>query len=223
MWSHYLNRYLCLNPDEIQSSSFNFFRMRCYVFCRSTGSIEELENADCKPTGSIEEAENDEHVIRAVTEMKRVFATYDENGDGYICKSELEKFMRKLDVDVSEEEISYMIESVDVNGDGYVDFEEFLELHTSLAEREEGLLGCGDEQHDEDAELLEAFQVFDRNQDGFISKTELQTVLRNLGINPGVKVQDCQRMISAVDRNNDGQVDFSEFQQLMSKCISCAA
>jgi calcium-binding protein CML len=220
MWSHYLNRYLWLNPDGIQSSLFNVFRMRCYVFCRSTGSIEELENVDCKSTGSIEEAENDDHMIPAVTEMKRVFATYDENGDGYICKSELEKFMRKLDVDVSEEEISYMIDSVDVNRDGCVDFEEFLELHASLAERAEG---CGAEQHDEDAELLEAFQVFDRNQDGFISETELQFVLRNLGINPGVKVQDCQRMISAVDRNNDGQVDFSEFQQLMSSSISCAA
>lgn len=222
MWSHYLNRYLWLNPDEIQSSLFNVFRMRCYVFCRSTaGSIEELENVDCKPTGSIEEPENNgEHMIPAVTEMKRVFATYDENGDGYICKSELERFMRKLDVDVSEEEILYMIDSVDVNRDGCVDFEEFLELHTSLAERDQE--GCGAEQHDEDAELLEAFQVFDRNQDGFISETELQTVLRNLGINPGVKVQDCQRMISAVDRNNDGQVDFSEFQQLMSS-IPCAA
>lgn len=189
------------------------------MFYRSTGSnIEQLANGDNNSTGSNEEAENDEHMI--ISEMKRVFDTYDENGDGYICKSELERFMRKLDVDVSEEEILYMIDSVDVNRDGCVDFEEFLELHTSLAERDQE--GCGAEQHDEDAELLEAFQVFDRNQDGFISETELQTVLRNLGINPGVKVQDCQRMISAVDRNNDGQVDFSEFQQLMSS-IPCAA
>ena len=40
--------------------------------------------------------------------------------------------MRKLNVHIWEEGISRMIEFVDVNGDGYIDFEEFLELHTSL-------------------------------------------------------------------------------------------
>ena len=194
------------------------------MFYRSTGSnIEQLANGDNNSTGSNEEAENDEHMI--ISEMKRVFDTYDENGDGYICKSDLGKFMRKLDVHMSEEEISCMIESVDVNGDGYVDFEEFLELHTFLTDAGElDWLGSSAEEQDddEDAELLAAFQVFDKNQDGFISVTELQTVLRNLGINLGVEVQDCRRMISAVDRNNDGQVDFSEFKQLMAG-IPCGA
>lgn len=170
----------------------------CRLCCRTKDNVEDLET---------------EILSRTTSEMKRVFDTYDENGDGLICKTELANFMKKLDVDVSEDELSFMIESVDRNEDGYVDFEEFIELHKSFADRD--VLPESDVEFVEEAELLEAFQVFDKNEDGFISAIELQTILRSLGINPAMKVQDCERIIHAVDKNSDGQVDFSEFRQLM--------
>lgn len=170
----------------------------CRLCCRTTDDVEDLET---------------EILSWTTSDMKRVFDTYDENGDGFICKTELENFMKKLDINVSEDELSIMIESADRNEDGYVDFEEFIELHKSFADRD--VLPESDVELVEEAELLEAFQVFDINEDGFISAMELQTVIRSLGINPAMKVQDCEKIIHAVDKNSDGRVDFSEFRHLM--------
>ncbi|XP_010931453.1 probable calcium-binding protein CML46 [Elaeis guineensis] len=63
-------------------------------------------------------------------------------------------------------------------------------------------------------ELEEAFYVFDRNEDGFISPEELWGVLRRLGWE-GMKLEDCERMIRVFDEDGDGRIDFSEFKNLM--------
>ncbi|KAG1365584.1 calmodulin-like protein 2 [Cocos nucifera] len=63
-------------------------------------------------------------------------------------------------------------------------------------------------------ELEEAFYVFDRNEDGFISPKELWGVLRRLGWE-GMKLEDCERMIRVFDEDGDGRIDFSEFKSLM--------
>ena len=51
--------------------------------------------------------------------------------------------------------------------------------------------------------------MFDRNNDGFIDKDELKTVLQK--ILPKFKLPDeeIKRMISNVDKNNDGKIDYN--------------
>lgn len=76
-------------------------------------------------------------------------------------------------------------------------------VHVLLKEKEASL-----------EELEEAFYVFDRNEDGFISPMELWSVLRRLGWK-GMKLVDCERMIRVFDEDGDGRIDFSEFKSLM--------
>lgn len=163
------------------------------------------------------EEQKNEAISRTTSELRRVFATFDENGDGLISRTELGTLMAKLDgVGVTEEELTSMMESADKNGDGLVNFEEFMELHAR--HESPGFL----QESDQDAEFLEAFQVFDKNNDGFISVVELQSILRSLGVNRNIKLQDCEKIISAVDKNCDGLVDFAEFKRLMSD-LPCTA
>lgn len=75
----------------------------------------------------------------------------------------------------------------------------------------------GDKQ--EEADLTEAFKVFDEDGDGYISATELQTVLVKLGFAEGNEIGRVERMISSVDRNHDGHVDFTEFKDMMRNVI----
>ncbi|PKA60309.1 putative calcium-binding protein CML45 [Apostasia shenzhenica] len=59
-------------------------------------------------------------------------------------------------------------------------------------------------------ELKEAFYVFDRNEDGFITAEELWNVMRRLGFDEGRRVEDCQRMIRVFDEDGDEKISFLE-------------
>ncbi|XP_034324178.1 calmodulin-beta-like [Crassostrea angulata] len=61
----------------------------------------------------------------------------------------------------------------------------------------------------------EAFSMFDKNGDDLISAGELGTVMRNLGLNP--TEEDVKKMISDVDKDANGFVDFNEFVSMMLK------
>lgn len=70
-------------------------------------------------------------------------------------------------------------------------------------------------------EIKEAFDVFDKNKDGYIDASELQNVLCSLGLEKGSEVEECKKMIRAVDENGDGLIDFSEFVKFMEKIFNC--
>lgn len=79
--------------------------------------------------------------------------------------------MRTLGQNPTEAELQYMINEVDDDGSGTIDFDEFLKMMASIVKNPE----------DEERELFEAFCVFDKDNDGFISIHELKFVLTNLG------------------------------------------
>lgn len=64
-------------------------------------------------------------------------------------------------------------------------------------------------------EIKEAFQVFDKDNDGFITIKELATVMRSLGHNP--TETELADMIQQYDRDGSGTIDFAEFFELMMK------
>ncbi|CAL0304197.1 unnamed protein product [Lupinus luteus] len=137
-------------------------------------------------------------------ELKRVFQMFDRDGDGRISKKELKDSLEKLGMMIPDKELTQMIEKIDVNGDGWVDMEEFGELYESIME-----------EHDEEEDMREAFNVFDHNRDGFITVEELQTVLSSLGLKQGRTVEECKKMIMKVDVDGDGMVNYKEFKQMM--------
>ncbi|EAZ29031.1 hypothetical protein OsJ_13082 [Oryza sativa Japonica Group] len=66
-----------------------------------------------------------------------------------------------------------------------------------------------------EGELREAFRVFDRDGDGYVSAAELRSVLRRLGMEEGARHGDCVRMIAAHDGDGDGRISFQEFRAMM--------
>lgn len=59
---------------------------------------------------------------------------------------------------------------------------------------------------DNEEEMLEAFQVLDNNDDGFISGADLKHVMINLGEN--TTDEEVDEMIGEADMDGDGQVDY---------------
>merc|ERR1711934_536451 len=62
-------------------------------------------------------------------------------------------------------------------------------------------------------ELKKAFCVFDSDGDGSITTNEMQKVLFSLGVK--ASIPEVQRMISNVDRDRSGTIDFEEFCNYM--------
>jgi len=65
------------------------------------------------------------HEKKEVDELKQAFDVFDKDGDGNITAKELEIVMKALGEQIDRETINLMIESVDMDKNGFIDFEEF--------------------------------------------------------------------------------------------------
>ena len=80
-------------------------------------------------------------------------------------------------------------------GNGTIDFPEFL---TMMAKKMKDA--------DSEEELREAFKVFDKDGNGFISAAELRHVMTNLG--EKLTDEEVDEMIREADLDGDGQVNY---------------
>ena len=63
-------------------------------------------------------------------------------------------------------------------------------------------------------ELREAFELFDTDGNGTIDPNELKSAMKNLGLE--AKNHTVYQMISDIDKNGTGDIDFDEFLDLMT-------
>ncbi|NXE30578.1 TNNC2 protein, partial [Ardeotis kori] len=106
--------------------------------------------------------------------------------------------MRMLGQNPTKEELDAIIEEVDEDGSGTIDFEEFLVM--MVRQMKEDAKGKSEE------ELANCFRIFDRNADGFIDIEELGEILRATGEH--VTEEDIEDLMKDSDKNNDGRIDF---------------
>ncbi|EDW31270.1 GL11049 [Drosophila persimilis] len=63
-------------------------------------------------------------------ELKEAFRLYDKEGNGYITTGVLREILRELDDKLTNDDLDMMIEEIDSDGSGTVDFDEFMEVMT---------------------------------------------------------------------------------------------
>ncbi|KAK9718012.1 EF-hand domain pair [Popillia japonica] len=72
--------------------------------------------------------EEDAEAMQA--ELKEAFRLYDREGNGYITTGVLREILKELDDKITSEELDMMIQEIDSDGSGTVDFDEFMEVMT---------------------------------------------------------------------------------------------
>lgn len=61
-------------------------------------------------------------------ELYEAFKTFDKENKGYFTKKELEKVMGEYGEKLSKEDIELMFQETDYDGDGTIDFEDFVRM-----------------------------------------------------------------------------------------------
>lgn len=97
-----------------------------------TFSFEEFVQVMANMGGISEQSEEDEE-----KELREAFKVFDKSGCGYICASDIRAILQCLGEDLTEEEIDEMIAEVDIDGDGRIDYDEFIACVCAEDEKDE--------------------------------------------------------------------------------------
>ncbi len=133
-------------------------------------------------------------------DLKMAFKMFDRDGGGTISIDELRDVMKTMGLDPTDAELKTIISDVDTDGDGEIDFDEFVQM----------MMGQMDASAR--ASSTVSFQCApDLDNRVYISTRELNHVMRALG--EEVSEQDLKDMIATADLSggNEGQLDYKEF------------
>ncbi|CAD6343979.1 unnamed protein product [Miscanthus lutarioriparius] len=137
-----------------------------------------------------------------ITGLKEMFKNIDKDDSGTITLEELKNGLAKHGTKLSDGEIQQLMEAADADGNGLIDYDEFVTatVHMNKLDREE--------------HLYTAFQYFDKDNSGYITRQELEHALKEQGLYDAEKIKE---VISDADSDNDGRIDYSEFVAMMRK------
>ncbi|KAI4883867.1 hypothetical protein NFI96_020328 [Prochilodus magdalenae] len=132
-------------------------------------------------------------------EFRAAFEVFVQDAeDGCISTKELGKVMRMLGQNPTPEELQEMIDEVDEDGSGTVDFEEFLVMMVRCMK--------DDSKAKSEEELADLFRMFDKNRDGYIDMEELRLMLTSTG--EAITEDDVEELMKDGDKNGDGKIDY---------------
>ena len=100
-------------------------------------------------------------------------------------------------------ELSDMINEVDQDGNGTVEFAEFVILMTNKVK----------EMTKED-EIYEAFMVLDKEKDDFISEKELKYFMRKVA-HIKLSSEEAKAMVEFADSDGDGLISYDDFRRVI--------
>ncbi|XP_037948978.1 uncharacterized protein LOC119680298 [Teleopsis dalmanni] len=174
-----------------------------------------------------------------ISEYRDIFKVFDKDGNGYITAKELKDVMESLGANVTQTQLQELIQEVDLDGNGTIDFSEFLIL---MSRQKKGAVGYRINVKskraavdrfvetaskrmrikrltpEQIAKFKEAFSLFDKDSDGNITQNELETVMRSLGAKPTAK--QLKSMMDEADIDDGGTIDFTEFLILMLRLMN---
>ncbi|KAL4336255.1 hypothetical protein GQ457_07G036400 [Hibiscus cannabinus] len=133
--------------------------------------------------------------------LKEMFKGMDTDNSGTITLEELKQGLSKQGTKLTEYEVQQLMEAADADGNGTIDYDEFITatVHMNRMDRED--------------HLYHAFQHFDKDNSGYITTEELEQALREYGMTDG----NLKEILSEVDADNDGRINYDEFVAMMRK------
>ncbi|XVE62053.1 hypothetical protein DITRI_Ditri06bG0088100 [Diplodiscus trichospermus] len=142
--------------------------------------------------------------VEEVEDIKEMFKKMDTDNDGIVSIEELKAVFRNSGLQLAESEVQMLIEAVDANGKGRLDYGEFVAVSLHL------------QRMANDEHIRKAFSYFDKDGNGFIEPDELRDALMEDG------ADDCTNDVAndifqEVDTDKDGRISYEEFAAMMKR------
>jgi len=152
----------------------------------------------------------------------QTFREFDANGDGHIDCDELDKGFKFMGQRVSKEQLKQIIDAVDDDKSGAVEWPEFLKIMRMMYPHKRieferkfyvPALDYPEFTRDEIDVFIRAFRQFDLDGNGCIDADELTTALKYMGMKATPQV--AQEIINSVDKDGSGTVEWPEYLEIM--------
>jgi len=140
-----------------------------------------------------------------IDEFKQAFDIFDADGGGDISTRELGRVMKLLGQNPSPDQLAQIVQEVDTDGSGSIDFDEFLVMMVMQMKEEKK----GEEEH----VLRDCFRLFDDDGDNYIDYPEFKMALESIGdmANPRIESWEIECLFADADRNGDARIDIDEW------------
>lgn len=179
-----------------------------------------IETQDLSPA-SLLSSSKDEYVRK----LRTLFSAYDLNKSGELNPRQFRAIIEAMDLHLAPSEIMVLMSNADLDSNGAISFEEFVEfcnINLAHLERENHIRqlqeamnrtdGTRDDAEDVMAmteHLHHIFKLADADGSGALSYEELEVVFKS--VNMHLSHFQLQVLMSEMDVNNDGSVSYDEF------------
>lgn len=142
-----------------------------------------------------------------IEEYREIFNLVDQDGGGTIDGAELEELMDTLGCQPSHEELQAIIAEADADGNGEIDFDEFLMV---MSKRVDAAYEAND--------LLQAFAMFEPDsgtmRPGHIKNSVLYDALTQYG-SSGLAGSGLAELIRQMEPDSTGEINYAEYIHVM--------
>ncbi|EAR92244.1 calcium-dependent kinase (macronuclear) [Tetrahymena thermophila SB210] len=146
--------------------------------------------------------------------LREQFKQLDLNGDGILTKEELKTAYKQIysKKELSQINLEEIFDQIDLDNNGVINFTEFISATM-------------DKQNSQQKEkLLQAFNYFDQDKNGYITQDELANIIGNSQENSILNNTQEDPIFSSLwqlileqsDKNQDGKIEFEEFEYMMN-------
>jgi len=113
--------------------------------------------------------------------------------------------MARLGEVLTDKELADMMKSLDSNGDGVIDFDEFVTMMKKRAKERMN--------EDPEIQLRAVFNKFDADNSGRIDRNEVRMIMKKLA--QSLTDEEITSIIDIADLDGDGEISWDEFKTIM--------
>ena len=136
-----------------------------------------------------------------LSEYQDLFDSYDLNKTGEIERKEMKTILKKLGKESTNEEIEQIWKSMNkIESDSTISFNDFIEFIKRF-NLSKNTMSTDD--------IINAFEIFDKNHDGTLSINEFKHILMDLG--QKFSEDEVNEIITEIDLDNNGKINYRDF------------